>query len=173
MKPHEVHRARAGGTLSFTLVTVSSSRFRKKKEGRRFRDESGDIAEKIIRKQGHTLETRSLISDERRLITNTVKDFLGGKSDVIVFMGGTGVSSRDVTIETVRPQFEKELEGLGELFRAVSFKKIGTAAVLSRATAGVSRGKLLLCLPGSPDAVRTALELFIGEFPHAVHIARS
>ncbi len=173
MKPHEAHRAQAGGTLSFTLVTVSSSRFKKKKEGQHLKDESGDIAQKIIQKQGHILEGRILISDERRLITNAVRDFLRGKADVIVFMGGTGVSSRDVTIETVRPHFEKELEGLGELFRAVSFKKIGTAAVLSRATAGVSRGKLLVCLPGSPEAVRTALELFIGEFPHAVHIARS
>jgi molybdenum cofactor biosynthesis protein B len=154
-------------------VTVSSGRYEKKKRGRPFRDESGDLAEKIIRNRGHTLESRRLIPDKRELITKTLRDFLRGKSDVVVFMGGTGVSSRDVTIETVEPHFEKELEGFGELFRAISFRKIGTAAALSRATAGVKRGKLLLCLPGSPDAVKTALELFVGEFPHIISIARS
>jgi molybdenum cofactor biosynthesis protein B len=154
-------------------VTVSSSRYQKEKEGQTFKDESGDLAGKIIRKRGHTLEKRSLIPDEGRLITKAVKEFLNSKSDAIVFMGGTGVSSRDVTIETVRPHFEKELEGFGELFRAISFKRIGTAAALSRATAGICRGRLLLCLPGSPDAVKTALELFLAELPHVIHVARS
>jgi molybdopterin adenylyltransferase len=89
-----------------------------------------------------------------------------------VLTGGTGVSSTDVTIETVRPFFEKEIEGFGEIFRSVSYQRIGPAAALSRATAGVARGKLVMCLPGAPDAVRTALELFVGEIPHVLHLAR-
>ena len=173
MKPHEIHRARAGRTLDFQLVTVSSSRYEKKRQGRPVKDESGDVAEKVVLKWGHKLERRGLISDDKRLVTRAVRDFLGGKSDVLVLMGGTGISSTDVTIETVRPLLEKELEGFGELFRATSFREIGTAAVLTRATAGVSGGKLLLCLPGSPDAVKTALELFMGEFPHVINIART
>ncbi len=173
MKSHESHRSKAAGRLSFELVTVSSSRYQSRAEGTRVKDESGDIAERIILKAGHALGSRSLVSDDRRLLGRAVRRFLKGRSDVLVLIGGTGVSSRDVTIETVRPRFEKELEGFGEIFRAASVKDIGTAAVLTRATAGVSGGKLLLCLPGSPHAVRTAMKLFIGEFPHVIHIARS
>ena len=92
--------------------------------------------------------------------------------DVVVLTGGTGVSKTDVTIETVRPLLEKEIEGFGEVFRAVSYRKIGPAAALSRATAGVAEGKVVMCLPGSPDAVRTALRLFLGEIPHILHLTR-
>jgi molybdenum cofactor biosynthesis protein B len=92
--------------------------------------------------------------------------------DVVVLTGGTGLSTTDITIETVRPFFEKEIEGFGEIFRSVSYEKIGAAAALSRATAGVAKGKLVLCLPGSPDAVRTALDLFVGEIPHVLHLAK-
>jgi len=72
----------------------------------------------------------------------------------------------------VRPFFEKELEGFGEIFRSVSFQRIGAAAALSRATAGVAAGKLIMCLPGSPDAVETALVMFLEEIPHVLELAR-
>lgn len=107
------------------------------------------------------------------MIREEVKRFLAGKCDVLVLMGGTGVSGRDVTIETVRPLLEKELDGFGELLRQVGYRKIGAAAMLTRATAGVARGKLVLCLPGSPGAVRDALRAFGGELPHALFVARS
>ena len=75
-------------------------------------------------------------------------------------------------LAVVRPLFEKEIEGFGEIFRSVSYERIGAAAALSRATAGVARGKVVLCLPGSPDAVSTALELFVGEIPHVLRLTR-
>jgi molybdenum cofactor biosynthesis protein B len=107
------------------------------------------------------------------LLKSTVSRALGKADlDVVVLTGGTGVSTTDVTIETVRPFFTKEIEGFGEVFRSVSYERIGAAAALSRATAGVAKGKLIMCLPGSPDAVRTALELFVGEIPHVLHLAR-
>jgi molybdenum cofactor biosynthesis protein B len=116
---------------------------------------------------------RALVPDDAKLLRSTVSRALRGESfDVIVLTGGTGVSTTDVTIETVRPLFEKEIEGFGEIFRSVSFQRIGAAAALSRATAGVAKGKVVLCLPGSPDAVRTALELFVGEIPHVLHLTR-
>ena len=68
--------------------------------------------------------------------------------------------------------FEKEIEGFGEIFRAVSYERIGAPAALSRATAGVAKGKVIMCLPGSPDGVKTALDLFLGELPHIVLLAR-
>jgi len=76
-----------------------------------------------------------------------------------------------VTIETVRPFFDKELDGFGELVRRLGYEEIGSAALLTRATAGVVSGKIIVCLPGSPDAVRTAMRAFAGEFSHARFVA--
>ncbi|MGP8056279.1 MAG: molybdenum cofactor biosynthesis protein B [Nitrososphaerales archaeon] len=173
MRPHEKHRAGGQGRLRFVVATVSSSRYLSKLRGREFEDESGDVAEKRITGLGHGVLKRLLISDDARMIAGAVKDFLGGEGDVLTFLGGTGVSKRDVTVETVRPYFEKELEGFGELLRSSSFAEIGAAAMLTRATAGVAKGKVILCIPGSPDAVRRALEMFGGELPHVLFVARS
>ena len=156
------------------MITVSTSRHdRQAKEGRRVDDESGDIAQRVIEGAKGVVVERALVPDDARLLRSAVARALRQeKLDVIVLTGGTGVSTTDVTIETVRPLFEKEIEGFGEIFRSVSFQRIGVAAALSRATAGVAKGKVVLCLPGSPDAVRTALELFAGEIPHVLHLAR-
>jgi len=151
-------------------VTVSTSRYGKSPG--EVRDESGDIAEKIIEGRGHSVEKRSLVPDDPKLLKSSLRRFFESKADVLVFTGGTGLSRTDVTIETVRPYFEKEIEGFGELIRGKGFEEIGAAAVLSRATAGVARGKLVICLPGSPRAVETGLKLFISELPHAIHVAR-
>jgi molybdenum cofactor biosynthesis protein B len=172
MKPHEKHRSEATGRLSFRVVTVSSSRYQKKSEGKKFEDESGDLAGTLIVQAGFSVSSRSLLPDHRRLIGKAVKEFLGSKDDVLLFTGGTGVAPSDVTIEAARPFFEKELDGFGELLRRKGYDEIGAAALLTRATAGVSKGKLILCLPGSPGAVRTALESTIGELPHVLHVAR-
>ena len=156
------------------MITVSTSRYdRQAKEKRRVEDESGDLAQRVIEGAKGVVVERALVPDDAKLLRGTVARALrGGSLDVVVLTGGTGVSTTDVTIETVRPLFEKEIEGFGEIFRSVSFQRIGVAAALSRATAGVAKGKVVLCLPGSPDAVRTALELFIGEVPHVLHLAR-
>lgn len=153
-------------------MTVSSSRYEMSKTGKKFSDESGDVAERLITKSGHALKGRRLISDDRAQIEATLKEWLRAKgTDVILFTGGTGVSPTDVTIETIRPHLEKEIEGFGELLRSVSYRKIGFPAVLSRATSGIAEGKLVICLPGSPDGVETALRLFMNDIPHVVHVA--
>jgi molybdenum cofactor biosynthesis protein B len=125
----------------------------------------------IQRAKGKVIE-RKLVPDEAKLLASAVSEGLRADLDVILLTGGTGVSTTDITIETVRPFFEKEVEGFGEIFRFVSYQKIGAAAALSRATAGVAKGKIIICLPGSPDAVKTALELFMGEIPHVLHLSR-
>lgn len=136
-------------------------------------DESGDLAQELIEANMGVVVERSLVPDDAKLIRRTISLALTEKKlDVIVLTGGTGVSTTDVTIETVRPLLEKEIEGFGEIFRSVSYQRIGVAAALSRATAGVAKGKVVLCLPGSPDAVGTALELFMGEIPHVLHLSR-
>jgi molybdenum cofactor biosynthesis protein B len=155
-------------------VTVSTSRYnRQTNEGKPVADESGDLAEEMIRRSNGVVAERQLIADDARVLKYTVSRALEEADlDVVLLTGGTGVSTTDITIESVRPFFEKEIEGFGEVFRAVSFEKIGVAAALSRATAGVAKGKLIMCLPGSPDAVGTALGLFLDEVPHMLHLAR-
>lgn len=151
---------------------MSSSRYGKKVARSRFTDESGDAAEAEVKREGHLVAARELISDDATMIRRAAKSFLDGKDDVLLFTGGTGVSSRDITIETVKPFFEKELPGFGELLRRISYGEIGSAAMLTRATAGTAGGKLMVCMPGSPEAVKTALKASMSEFPHIVSVAR-
>ncbi len=173
MKPHEKHRALGLKKVSAAVITISTSKYQAKTSGRRFTDETGDTAKKELARAGITVSRRELISDEVPMITDEMEKFLAGREDVLVLVGGTGVSPRDVTVETVRPFLEKELQGLGELLRNASFRKVGAAAMLTRATAGVVKGKLVLCLPGSPDATKTALRMFGKEIPHTLFVARS
>jgi len=171
VKPHETHRAEARHALIFDIVTVSSSRFRMMHSGSEYNDESGDLASRLILEASHKVNTRTLLPDEKIMIRRAVQEFLKSGSHVLVLIGGTGVSPSDVTVETVVPFFEKELIGFGELLRSISYQTIGNAAILTRATAGTAKGKLIVCLPGSPGAVETALRSFISEFPHIVSIA--
>ena len=170
--PHEEHRKSAERHLKVVIVTVSTSRYDKKKRGMPFSDEAGDVAAEEVRIAGHSVTRRDLISDDRAMIRREARGFLLGDEDVLILAGGTGLSPRDVTVETVRPFFEKELEGFGELVRRLGYDEVGAAASLTRATAGVARGKLIACLPGSPNGVRTAMSAFVKEFPHMVFIAR-
>jgi molybdenum cofactor biosynthesis protein B len=105
------------------------------------------------------------------MIEHAVKSVLDNAGvDATVFCGGTGITPTDVTIETVSPFLEKTLPGFGEIFRRLSFDEIGSAALLSRALAGVAKGKAIFCLPGSPHAVEMALTNII--IPEAGHIVK-
>lgn len=172
-KPHEEHRASGPEKLSVHLVTVSSSRYAKASKGEKVIDESGDAAQHELAKLGYELRIRRLISDDQGMLRKEAEKFLSGSEDVLIFLGGTGVSGRDVTIETIRPLMEKELDGFGEILRNLSYGDIGSAAIMTRATAGVAKGKLIVCLPGSPGAVTLALKSLGGEFPHVLFVARS
>jgi molybdenum cofactor biosynthesis protein B len=171
MRPHEEHRRKADRPLRVAIVTVSTSRYEKMKEGSRYTDEGGDVAAEEAERAAHVVSRRGLISDDRAMLRREVRRFLAGMEDVLLFTGGTGLSPRDVTVETVRPYFEKELDGFGELVRRLGYEEIGGAAVLTRATAGVASGKLIVCMPGSPGAVRTAMRAFAREFAHVRFIA--
>lgn len=139
--------------------------------GSEYKDESGDLAARLILEGGHEVGARTLLPDDRVMIRRAVQGFRKSDAHVLVLIGGTGVSPSDVTVETVVPFLEKELTGFGELLRNLSYQTIGSAALLTRATAGTAKGKLIVCLPGSPSAVETALQSFISEFPHIVSIA--
>jgi molybdenum cofactor biosynthesis protein B len=118
-------------------------------------DKSGQtLADRVI-EAGHLLAERAIVKDDVAAIRRTVRAWLKrGDVDAVISTGGTGLTGRDVTIEAMRGLFEKEIEGFGTLFHMMSFGKIGTSTVQSRATAGVAQGKYIFCLPGSPGACR-------------------
>jgi len=165
------HKAEAPKTLNFAVIICSTSRYKEFSETGRINDPSGDLLVQILRKKGHRVTLRRIVSDDKTQIQRTMmKALKSRKIDVIVFSGGTGISPRDVTIEAVQPLLEKTIPGFGELFRALSYEKIGPAAVLTRAIAGVAKGKVVFCLPGSPQSVSLALESLI--LPEAGHILK-
>jgi molybdopterin adenylyltransferase len=118
-------------------------------------DTSGAILSERVAEAGHQLAARKIVRDDVRAIRACVRDWLNRDDvDVVISTGGTGLTGRDVTIEAMRELFEKEIEGFSVAFHMISFKKIGTSTVQSRATAGVAKGKYIFCLPGSPGACR-------------------
>jgi molybdenum cofactor biosynthesis protein B len=159
---HE-HHAHDKSELGVGVVTVTSSRSLDA-------DPSGDAIESAVEAAGHTVETRELVGDSRDSIQSIV-DTLVDRDDVdlVITNGGTGVSPDDVTIEAVRPIFEKDLPGFGEVFRSLSYEDIGTRVVGTRATAGIANGVPVFALPGSENAVTLATEEVI--LPEAGHLA--
>jgi molybdenum cofactor biosynthesis protein B len=171
----KVHKAGSPKTLNFGIYICSTSRYKKMKQSEALvSDVSGDTVTDLLRNAGQNVLFKKIISDDKVQISDAVKEALNMPNlDVAIFSGGTGITPTDVTIETVSPFFEKTLPGFGEFFRRISFDRVGSAAVLSRAMAGVAKGKALFCIPGSPDAVRVAVEMLIlPESPHIVKHAR-
>jgi molybdenum cofactor biosynthesis protein B len=122
-------------------------------------DKSGDTLAALIAEAGHGVAARFLVSDDAPSIVRTLKAWIDDPGiDCIISTGGTGLTGRDVTIEAMRPLFEKEIDGFSALFHAVSFKTVGTSTMQSRACAGLARGTFLFALPGSPGACRDAWE---------------
>jgi molybdenum cofactor biosynthesis protein B len=125
----------------------------------------------LLENAGQKVLFKKIIADDETMIQDAAMYALGLENlDAAIFSGGTGITPTDITIETVTPFFEKNLPGFGEFFRRISFDRVGSAAVLSRAVAGVAKGKALFCIPGSPDAVRVAVEMLI--LPEASHIVK-
>ena len=170
----ERHKESAPHHLSFYVVTVSTSKFSQQKARTCPDDASGDLIARLVEQGGHTVTGRSIIPDNLNMIRRLVRTLTKKKEvDVIVLTGGTGVTQTDLTIEAITPLLDKTLPGFGELFRKISFEKIGTAAVLTRAAAGVANGKAIFSIPGSPDSVKTAVEqLILAESSHIVKHAR-
>lgn len=163
---HDDHHAHDIEELHFGVVTISSSREIED-------DHAGDRAIELLEAADHVVETRELIRDEYDGIQSTVDRLANQEAiDCIITMGGTGVTPDDVTIEAVRPLFDKELPGFGELFRMLSYDEIGSRVVATRATAGIVDGVPVFSLPGSENA--TALgtaDIVLEEAPHLAGLA--
>jgi molybdopterin adenylyltransferase len=118
-------------------------------------DKSGDTLAERVSGAGHRLVNRQIVKDDIRQIRAAVRKLVKRKDvDVVITTGGTGLTGRDVTIEALRPLFDKEIEGFGVVFHMISYAKIKTSTMQSRATAGVVSGTYVFCLPGSPGACR-------------------
>ena len=156
------HQKESSKDITCGLITLSDSRKSKK----------ADLSGKYMaeeKESRYTLKSRSIIPDERDDLIKSIENMIDEDIDVILTTGGTGLDSRDITVETVESLFVKKLDGFGELFRAKSYEEIGAAALLSRATAGIYKKTVIFSMPGSPNAVKTALGLIIDELPHFVH----
>jgi len=134
--------------VRIAVMTVSDTRTRDN-------DVSGDTLEARIRDAGHVVADRAIVADDVGRITDQlVKWIADPEIDVIISTGGTGLTGRDVTPEAFRSVFEKEIDGFSAVFHRISYDKIGTSTIQSRACAGVSKGTYLFALPGSPGAVK-------------------
>jgi len=165
------HKAEASATINFALVMCSTSRFTHSKEEKRVDDPSGDLIVQSLEKAGHKIVSRILVPDDERKIRNAVKEALKNEDvESVVVCGGTGIAPKDITIETVTHMLRKILPGFGEIFRKLSYDNIGSAAIMSRALAGIAEGRAVFCIPGSIDAVRLCLDKLI--LPETAHIVK-
>jgi len=158
------HHGHAASAVACAVVTVSDTRTAET-------DVSGARIRAALEGAGHRVVSYAILPDEPGRIREHVERALADPGvQAVIVNGGTGVAPRDTTYEALTALLEKRLDGFGELFRMLSWEQVGSAAMLSRAAAGVARGKILASLPGSPDAVTLAMERLL--VPELGHIAR-
>ena len=146
----KIEGERAFLPVNIAVLTVSDTRTPET-------DTSGQILIERIEKAGHRLAGRAIVGDEKDVIVAKLKEWIADSTiDVVIATGGTGVTGRDITPEAFRALIDKEIPGFGELFRWISFQKIATASIQSRAMAGVAGGTYLFAVPGSPGACKDA-----------------
>jgi molybdenum cofactor biosynthesis protein B len=160
------HKAQAPQSIQCYVVTVSDTRTIDT-------DSSGRTIIDLLKAAGHTVTGRTIVKDDPAMVRAAIERQLARPGlQAIVTTGGTGITSRDSTFEAVQALLQKTLDGFGELFRMLSFNEIGASAMMSRATAGLAAGKVVIALPGSEAAVRLALErLVLPELGHLVQQA--
>jgi len=141
--------------LRVAVITISDSRTPDN-------DTSGDYLAESLAAEGHLLARRKIVRDDRYALRAEFSALIADEEiDIILGTGSTGLTGRDVAPEALEPLFDKAIEGFGELFRAASIEDIGAATIQSRAFAGVANGTVIFCVPGSPNACRTAWDKVI------------
>ena len=161
--PPDEHKARGPVSIECGIITCSDTRTPDT-------DKSGQLIRELLAQKGHRIGAYHVVKDEPVEVRELVRQ-LGEQLglEALIINGGTGISRRDSTFEAVDGLLEKRLPGFGEIFRYLSYKEIGSSAMLSRATAGLYQGIVLFSIPGSSGAVRLAMEaLILPELPHIV-----
>jgi molybdopterin adenylyltransferase len=160
MSIHE-HKLRARGKLRIGVITASDSRTAET-------DQSGKIIREMLEAAGHSVAYYEIIREEPERLGGAITGNLPNL-DAIIVNGGTGITARDRSADVVKSLVDLELDGFGEIFRMLSYREIGSAAIMSRAIAGVLHGKFVAAIPGSPDACRLAMgKLIMPELGHIV-----
>jgi molybdenum cofactor biosynthesis protein B len=139
---------------SFALLVTSDTRTLED-------DKTGELAVQLIEEAGHKVIFREIVPNNTEMIKKMLMKAIEGNASVIITSGGTGIGAVDVTVDTARKLLDKEMPGFGELFRRLSLKEIGIPGLMSRSAAGVTKKKLIFCLPGSRNAMSTALNEII------------
>jgi len=162
MTVHE-HKKKAEKSLAVMVITVSDTRDE-------ITDQSGQVIKEMLVGAGHRTVGYQIVKDDPMQIEDLLRQTLGRKDlQVIILNGGTGIAPRDGTYEVVNRFMQKRLEGFGEIFRYLSYQDIGSAAIMSRACAGVAGDKVIISLPGSKGAVQLAMgQLILPEMGHMV-----
>lgn len=158
--PAGEHRARGPRSVRCFALTISDTKTEAD-------DASGDLIRELVRAGGHEVVGSLIVKDEPAQIRQAILEAIARGAQAVISSGGTGLTSRDSTFEVVSALIERPIPGFGELFRWLSFQEVGSAAMLSRATAGVVKGAVVFALPGSPNGVQLALEkLVVPELRH-------
>jgi len=160
----ESHKTGAPKKINIAILTVSTTRSLKT-------DKSGQWISKRSKKEGHDVVLHRVIPDDAEAIIHSIQEIINkGEAQVVLLTGGTGISRKDVTVEAVQALLTKELTAFGPLFAQLSFEQIDSAALLSRATAGLVGDTLLFCIPGSLKACKLACQALI--FPELGHLVK-
>jgi len=160
---HKEHKAHVPRSVGCMVITCSDTRTPET-------DTSGQLIQKLLKEQGHSIAAYHLVKDEPAQITARITEGIANEAvQAIIINGGTGISRRDSTFEAVDAMLEKRLDGFGEVFRYLTYQEIGSPAIMSRATAVIINGRVLFSTPGSENAVRLAMEkLILPELGHLV-----
>jgi len=160
---HHEHKDHAPSSIGCMVITCSDTRTQET-------DTSGQLIRKLLEGQGHTIAAYHVVKDDPAQIQLWIaRGTVNEAVQAIIINGGTGISRRDSTFEAVDEMLEKRLAGFGEIFRLLTYQDIGSPAIMSRATAGVIKGRVLFSIPGSENAVRLAMEkLILPELGHLV-----
>ena len=157
------HKRSAPSSIGCWVLTISDSKTPRT-------DTSGTLIRELLGAAGHQVVGGEIVRDEPSEVQRVIRDACGNAAvQAVIMTGGTGITSRDSTFDAVEAMLEKRLPGFGELFRMLSYQEVGGAAMLSRAQMGIARGRIIVSLPGSPNACRLALEkLLLPELGHLV-----
>lgn len=161
---YQEHKHKAPKSVNCAVLIISGTRTEQS-------DESGKLIMQALKRNDHQVISYSILKNDAHSILDKLNELLKKESlQVIITSGGTGASHLDITIETISPTLEKKLDGFGELFRFLTYQEIGTGSIMSRAMAGVVKGKVIICLPGSVEATSLAMERII--LPEIGHLVR-
>lgn len=158
--------------INVQILIISDSISSVEPKNREKLDISSKVASELIGQQGFKVNSVEYVADDKEEIRSAVSKFIEQKIELILTIGGTGITKRDITIESIHPLLEKELPGFGELFRNLTYSEVGTVSIVTRAMAGITNDSVIVCLPGSPNAQKVGVPIILKEIIHLINMLR-